>query len=389
MGNLYQFQTANHIISGKDSIKQISDHLKILNIEIRNILMIAQPSMIKHGFVDHIQQQLEKENIKADINTDILPEPTANNINEVFQSISANEYDALIGIGGGSVLDATKILSVMFTNAGSIEDKLGTDLVKNKGIPTVLIPSTAGTGSEVTPNAIVTLPDEELKIGMVSKYLLPNLVILDPVLTLSLPKHITAATGMDAFTHAFESFISNKANLISDMFALESIRLISDSIVEAYENGSNIEAREKMLVGSMYGGMALTSAGTAAVHALAYPLGGKFNISHGVANSMLLPYVTEFNLDSIRNKMHAVADAMKMDTANLSEDEAARAVIDKIREWTEVLEIPQNLKSYGVSESHLKEISIAASKVTRLLNNNPKEMSLRDIEEVYRKLLEE
>lgn len=344
--------------------------------------------MIRLGFVDNIKKQLEKENIEADVNTDILPEPTANNINEVFQSISKNKYDVLIGIGGGSVLDATKILSIMITNTGTIEDKLGTDLVDNKGIPTVLIPSTAGTGSEVTPNAIVTLPDQELKIGMVSKYLLPNLVILDPVLTLSLPKHITAATGMDAFTHAFESFISNKANPISDMFALESIRLISDSIVEAYENGSDIVAREKMLVGSMYGGMALTSAGTAAVHALAYPLGGKFNIPHGVANSMLLPHVTEFNLDSIINKMHSVADAMNLVTTKLDKEEIAEAVIDKIREWTRVLEIPQDLKTYGVSESHLNEISIAASKVTRLLNNNPKEMSLHDIEEVYRNLLE-
>ncbi|MFA1820034.1 iron-containing alcohol dehydrogenase [Virgibacillus oceani] len=387
MNNIHQFQTANHIILGNDSINQINEHLKVINVQIQRVLIIAQPSMIRMGFVDSIKNQLEAEEINIDITTDILPEPTVENINKVYQSISKNKYDVLIGLGGGSVLDATKVLSIMFTNSGSVEEKLGANLIENKGIPTALIPSTSGTGSEVTPNAIVTLPKEELKIGMVSKYLLPDLVILDPKLTLSLPEHITAATGMDAFTHSFESFISNKANPISDMFALESIRLISSSIVETYQNGSNLSAREKMLVGSMYGGMALTSAGTAAVHALAYPLGGKFNISHGVANSMLLPHVTAFNLDAIIDRMSPVANAMNIDTVKVSRAEVAKAVIDKIKEWIKVLDIPQDLTEYGVTESDLKDISIAASKVTRLLNNNPKEMYLNDIENIYRKLL--
>src|SRR5699024_5729296 len=236
-------------------------------------------------------------------------------------------------------------------------------------------------------NSIVTFPEKELKIGIVSKYLFPTIALLDPEITVTLPKKVTAATGMDAFTHAFESFISNKANYFSDMFALESIRLISDSIVESYENGTNVSAREKMLVGSMYGGMALTSAGTAAVHALAYPLGGKFDITHGVANSMLLPHVTEYNLDSIIDRMTAVANAMGLDISTLSELEIAKSVIKKMEEWIEKLNIPQDLKEYGVSESHVKEISIAASKVTRLLDNNPKQMNLEDIENVYKKLL--
>ncbi|RAS75371.1 iron-containing alcohol dehydrogenase [Priestia endophytica] len=387
MTNLYQFQTADHIISGADSLKNIGAYLHLLDRELHRALIVTQPTMKRLGFVEQVKNDLAKHGIESDINIDVLPEPTLQNIEDVFESIKHQQYDLLIGLGGGSVLDAVKILSVLATNNQSLKDILGTDLVKKPGIPTLLIPSTSGTGSEVTPNAIVTIPDEELKIGVVSKHLLPNLVFLDPILTLSLPRPITAATGMDAFTHSLESFISNKANLISDMVALESIRLISTSIVEAYQNGSSIEAREKMLLGSMYGGMALTSAGTAAVHALAYPLGGKFKIPHGVANSMLLPHVMKFNMDAIEERLSLVAEPMGIDTRELTVREAAEKVVEKIVEWTNLLEIPQNLKEYGVTEEDVSSLAVSASKVTRLLNNNPKELSLEDMETIYRKLL--
>lgn len=387
MQKLYQFQTANHLIAGPNSIEKVGEHLSLLGTEVKSALIITQPSMKRLGFVEKLIHQLSDKGVSAYVNIDVLPEPTIENIEEVFQAISKEQYDVLIGFGGGSVLDATKILSVLQTNNQSIRELLGTDLVKNPGTPTILIPTTSGTGSEVTPNAIVTLPDEELKIGIVSKYLLPKLVVLDPVLTLSLPRPITAATGMDAFTHSLESFISNKSNLISDMVALESIRLISSSIIEAYQNGNSVEAREKMLVGSMYGGMALTSAGTAAVHALAYPLGGKFKIPHGVANSMLLPHVMEFNMDAIEDRLFLVAEPMGIKIEGFSKTEVAQKVVNRIVEWTNVLEIPQNLKEYGVKEEDVPELALSASKVTRLLNNNPKEVSLKDMEVIYRKLL--
>jgi len=387
MKKLYQFQTANHLIAGPNSIEKVGEHLSLLGTEVKSALIITQPSMKRLGFVEKLIHQLSDKGVSTNVNIDVLPEPTIKNIEEVFQAIGKEQYDVLIGFGGGSVLDATKILSVLQTNNQSIRELLGTDLVKNPGTPTILIPTTSGTGSEVTPNAIVTLPDEELKIGIVSKYLLPKLVVLDPVLTLSLPRPITAATGMDAFTHSLESFISNKSNLISDMVALESIRLISSSIIEAYQNGNSVEAREKMLVGSMYGGMALTSAGTAAVHALAYPLGGKFKIPHGVANSMLLPHVMEFNMDAIEDRLFLVAEPMGIKVEGFSKTEVAQKVVNRIVEWTNVLEIPQNLKEYGVKEEDVPELALSASKVTRLLNNNPKEVSLKDMEGIYRKLL--
>lgn len=387
MENLYNFQTARHIIAGQNSIHSLKDYLDLSRVKAKSALIVTQPSIKKQGFVDQIVDQLFSIGIQSDITTGILPEPTVENIEAVYKSTAKNTYDILIGMGGGSVLDATKILSVLRTNNRSISELLGTDLVERPGIPTVLIPSTSGTGSEVTPNAIVTLPDEELKIGIVSKFLLPDIVVIDPVLTLGLPKNITAATGMDAFTHALESFISNKANPMSDMFALESIRLISASIVEAYQNGSSMVAREKMLLGSMYGGMALTSAGTAAVHALAYPLGGKFKIPHGVANSMLLPHVMAFNMDAITGRLYLVAEPMGINVRGLSEVEVAEKVVNCISEWIRILKIPQRLQNYGVKESDLQQLSVSASKVTRLLNNNPKELNIEEIENIYRRLL--
>jgi alcohol dehydrogenase len=387
MQTIYQFQTAQNIVAGPNSLQLLGEKLSLLGVEVTSALIITQPPMVDLGFVEQIVSQLEAKGISVDTNTNILPEPTLENIEQVFEATASKNYDVLIGIGGGSVLDTTKILSVLRTNDASVEQLLGTDLVVNPGVPSILIPTTSGTGAEVTPNAIVTLPDQELKIGIVSKYLLPTLVILDPVLTLKLPKPITAATGMDAFTHSLESFISTKANPISDMFALESIRLISSSIVEAYQNGESIEAREKMLVGSMYGGMALTSAGTAAVHALAYPLGGKYKIPHGVANSMLLPHVMKYNMDAITDRLALVAEPMGISVQGFSNSELAEKVVEKIIEWTSVLEIPQDLKNYGVKEEELPEISVSASQVTRLLNNNPKKLGLADIEAIYRQLL--
>ena len=387
MQTIYQFQTAQNIVAGPNSLQLLGEKLSLLGVKVSSALIITQPPMVDMGYVEQIVSQLEAKGVSVHTNTNILPEPTLENIEQVFEATASKDYDVLIGIGGGRVLDTTKILSVLKTNDASVEQLLGTDLVANSGVPTILIPTTSGTGAEVTPNAIVTLPDQELKVGIVSKYLLPTLVILDPVLTLKLPKPITAATGMDAFTHSLESFISTKANPISDMFALESIRLISSSIVEAYQNGESIEAREKMLVGSMYGGMALTSAGTAAVHALAYPLGGKYKIPHGVANSMLLPHVMKYNMDAITDRLALVAEPMGISTHGLSNSQLAEKVVEKIVEWTNVLEIPQDLKNYGVKEEELPEISVSASQVTRLLNNNPKKLSVADIEAIYRHLL--
>ncbi|MDQ0898456.1 alcohol dehydrogenase class IV [Paenibacillus sp. V4I7] len=383
--NPYMFQTAGSIIAGRNTIAHLVPRVHLLG-EFRHVVIITQPSIVALGVIEQIVVELKQAGISSRCITEVKPEPTVDNIRAVFANISAEPVDLLIGIGGGSVLDATKLFSVLLTNPVDLQSIIGTDLVSQPGIPTVLVPTTSGTGSEVTPNAIVTVPEEELKVGVISRHLLPKLVIIDPVLTVSLPQPITAATGMDAFTHALESYISNKANPISDMFALESIRLIAESLVHAYHTGSDLEAREKMLLGSMYGGMALSAAGTAAVHALAYPLGGKFNISHGVANSMLLPHVMAYNMDAISGRLDNVAQAMGLQMEKRGGKDSSDLVIEQIFEWTSDMHIPQNLREFGITERDVDDLAVAASKVTRLLNNNPKPMDMESIKSVYRKL---
>ncbi len=388
MSTSYHFQTVKHVVHGPDSLDQLADKLALLDRPVRRIAFITQPVIEQMGVVARVVEALAKKDVQTLVVRDVQPEPTIENVETVFRDqIAPFAPDAVLSIGGGSVLDAAKLFAVRLTNEEPLRQWLGVDLIKQPGVPLVLVPTTAGTGSEVTPNAIVTLPDEELKVGIVSRHLLPQLVILDAKLTVGLPKPITAATGMDAFIHALESYISTKANPISDMFAMESMRLIGANLVEAYQNGQSLPARQAMLIGSMYGGLALTAAGTAAVHALAYPLGGMFNITHGVANSMLLPHVMEFNLDAIVERLSQVAHALDIARHDDSDQVAAEKLLARLREWTAVLEIPQDLRSFGVSEEHLEPLAVAASKVKRLLGNNPKVLSHDDIKAIYKRLL--
>ncbi len=380
----YKSIFAKQIIVGCHLLESISDPIRAMG-NIQSVLIITQGSMKRAGFLDLLVKQIEKMGILCFVNIEVKPEPTIENIENIYRQIERESIDLLIGFGGGSVLDATKILSVMKTNNQTINEMLGVNNIKRPGIPMILIPTTSGTGSEVTPNAIITIPEEKLKIGVVSQHLLPDLALLDPVVTVGLPQYITAATGMDSFTHAFESFISNKANMISNMFALESMRLINESILQVFHYGEDLRAREKMMIASMFGGMALTSAGTAAIHALAYPLGGSFNISHGVANAMLLPHVTEFNLDAIEVRLFDVAKVMVVDSSNSKRD-AANNVLGRIIDWTKELKIPQKLENFGVSLKDVPNLAKSASKITRLMDNNPKKMTIKDIESVYQKL---
>ncbi|MGS0624127.1 iron-containing alcohol dehydrogenase [Ralstonia sp. VS2407] len=388
MSQTYHFQTVKHIVHGAGSLALLPEKLALLDVPVKRIALITQPVMEQNGVIGRVVEALAARDVEARIVRGVEPEPTIENVETVFrEQIAPFAPDAILSIGGGSVLDAAKLFAVRLTNDQPLREWLGIDLIKRPGIPLVLVPTTAGTGSEVTPNAIVTLPDEELKVGIVSRHLLPQVVILDAELTFDLPKPITAATGIDAFVHSLESYISTKANPVSDMFAMESMRLIGANIVEAYQNGRSVKAREAMMLGSMYGGLALTAAGTAAVHALAYPLGGMFGVTHGVANAMLLPHVMAFNKDAIVARLANVARALDISRHDVDDETAADALIERLTEWTEVVQIPQDLRQFGVSESHLDALAEAASKVKRLLGNNPKPLSHADIKAIYQRLL--
>jgi alcohol dehydrogenase class IV len=249
------------------------------------------------------------------------------------------------------------------------------------------VPTTAGTGSEATPNAIVLVPEEEVKIGIVNSKLVPDCVILDPLMTLNLPPAVTAATGMDALAHAIECYTSKKANPFSDTFALKAVGLISNSLRRAYREGQNIDARHDMLLGALFGGMCISTSGTTAVHALAYPLGGKYRMPHGLSNAVLLPHIMQFNLDAVEDRFRDIAVAMGLDVAGLTTRKAAEKMIENLYALNKDLNIPSGIAAQGVTEADLDGLVEAASKVTRLLENNPKPLAKSDMRAIYRRLL--
>lgn len=385
LNHISSFQSADKIIFGVNSIESLGEILN--NYNVSKTLIVTDKGVYGAGLIKKPKEIIESAGIIIDVISNVRPEPPISHVKELLKKIKDNEYDMLIGIGGGSSMDATKILSVLITNDEPLENFLGIEKIRKPGIPTLLIPTTAGTGSEVTPNAIVTDLNKHLKIGIVSRYLIATVVILDPTMTLGLPKHITASTGIDALTHSLESYISKKANLLSDMFSLKSIGLILKSIRTAYEDGSDINARNDMLIGSLLGGMALTSAGTAGVHALAYPLGGRYGVPHGIANSMMLIPVFQYNMTAVIDKIADIADLLDFDTGGFSVKEKAETVLEYLESLIHDLNIPADLKEYGVESSHLDDIADAAMKVTRLLDNNPKKLSREEIKNLYAKLL--
>ena len=276
---------------------------------------------------------------------------------------------------------------VLLNNDVTLRELLNKAPIARRGLPTLMIPTTAGTGSETTPNSIVLVPEDELKVGIVSPKLLPDCVILDPKMTLGLPPAITASTGMDALCHAIECYTSKKGNPFSEMIALKAISLISRSIRRAFNTGTDIDARHDMLLGAMYGGMCIATSSTTAVHALAYPLGGKYRIAHGVSNAILLPFVMRFNAVGNEDKFRDVAVAMDLDVDPADSKAATEKFIEAIFELNRDLQIPSDLKRWNITEADLDTLVEGAAKVTRLLDNNPRPMNKADIRAIYTQLI--
>ncbi len=379
------FKMPRKIEVGFSKSRDLSKIIK--EMKLNKVLIIVDYNLKKIGIFDQMFNNLKKENISFIVFDNIKNEPTIAEIDRAIHDLKvASNFDEVVGIGGGSTIDVAKLLAVSGSIKGSIRDYLGINLIKESGIPTIMIPTTSGTGAEVTPNTIVKDPVEGWKKGIVSPYLIPDLVILDPELTLSLPPKITAETGIDAFTHAIECFICKKANAMSDLFALDSMRLISKYLRRAVRNGSDKEARYYMALGSLYGGIAITNSGTGGVHALAYPLGGKYNISHGLSNSILLAEVMEFNAKAVPEKFIKVAEVMGIETTIFSEEKVVKSVVDEIRKL--VNDVGIAIEGFEVSEKVLDNLAtLAISEQQRLLENNPRPISYEDARQIYKKSL--
>jgi alcohol dehydrogenase len=381
----YSLLNVGRIIAGPGSLSAIREIPAAC--EVQKVLIITDPGVWNAGLIEKPKSLLESAGVDVAIIHDTPPEPTVDQVRAIFRQAKALEGQMIIGIGGGSAMDTAKLVSVLLTNDVSLEQLLGKAPIPRRGLPTLMVPTTAGTGSEATPNAIVLVPEQEVKIGIVNNKLVPDCVILDPLMTLNLPPAVTASTGMDALAHAIECYTSQKANPFSDTFALKAVGLISKSLRRAYREGQNIEARHDMLLAALFGGMCIATSGTTAVHALAYPLGGKYRMPHGLSNAVLLPHVMQFNLDAAEDRFRDIAAAMGLDVAGLPARQAAERMIENLYALNGELNIPSGIAAYGVTEADLDTLVEAASQVTRLLDNNPKPLTRSDMRTIYRRLL--
>lgn len=382
MERILQFQMSRKLVMGNGALSELP--LILEQLKCKKPLIVTDPGIVKAGIDITVKKILQDKNLKYASFEDVEPDPRIQIVLDCLEKAKAEKCDAIIGLGGGSSLDIAKVAAVLMNNTGDIQSYFGIGYIPQEGIPTVMIPTTSGTGSEVTPIAILSDKNEQLKKGIVSEYLYPSYALVDPELTLSLPPHVTAYTGIDALTHAIEAYTNRFAQPFVDTLALESIRLIGANLCTAVKYGNNNQARYNMALGSLYGGMCLGSVNTAAVHALAYPLGGMYDVPHGVANSLLLPYVMEVNLDSNFNKFAAIAAAMGEDIGELSAEEAARKSLDAVRNLSRDTGIISHISELGIPESAIDPMAEGAMKVTRLLNNNPKELSIENVRQIYR-----
>lgn len=332
--------------------------------------------------MDELTKMLSVQNIQSVLDYSIEGEPVFQDLDGLLEKVRRFEPDAIVGIGGGSVLDTAKILAVLHKGSQGWEELIGIGLVKSRNTWMACMPTTSGTGSEVSPNAIFLDKRDGGKKGVISPFLVPDAAYIDPELTIGVPAAITSSTGVDALTHCMEAYMNKYAHPMTDMYALKGIQLITKSLPTAYVNGNDVEARNNVALGSLYGGMCLGPVNTAAVHALAYPLGSMFGIPHGLANALMLPYVMEFNMEAAVERFANVACAMgvvRQSTDLLTAHEGLKILRDFLRQCG----ISGGLSSISIPTDSVNQMADEALKVQRLLKNNLREVSHEDAVYIY------
>lgn len=375
------FLSPNKIILSTGATKQVGIESKALGG--KKALIVTDPGVVKAGLIDGVQESLESEKINSGIFDQVEAEPPARIVDECAQIARREGYDIIIGIGGGSSLDAAKGVSIMAINKGKVLDYAGTDLVTKKGLPKILLPTTGGTGSEVTRVFVVTDEAENTKKVIYSNYNLADVAIIDPVLTISMPSVVTADTGIDALIHAIETYVSVNATPFSDILAIEAINLIAHNLPIAYAKGSNIEARYNMALAASLASLAFTSGGLGAVHGLAYVLGTEYHMSHGRSNAIMLPHVMDYNKIGNLNKYAQIAQAMGENIEGLSSYEAAEKSVDASKKLLEAVNISIKLPDYGIRKEDLPKLVEGGMKQARLFVPNPRNLIKEDVEIIY------
>jgi alcohol dehydrogenase len=385
MNRIFSFTGAKKIIFGCGSFERLPELVRELGGG--KPLVIIDQAVSTRGMKDRVSSVLKASGIRFSIFDRVSGEPELELGDEAAKFAQKNKNDVVVGIGGGSAMDTAKAVSVLASGKVRAVECLGLNKVPKAGLPKIMIPTTAGTGSEVTFTAVFLRKDLMKKEGMNSPFLFPEIALLDPELTLGLPPEITATTGMDALCHAIESYTSVQANPMSELFSLEAIRLIADNLRICVHSGADLQARENMLLGSLYAGLGLVNAGVGAAHSLSYPLGGKYGISHGLANTLMLPPIMEFNLPSALEKFAMIAEMMGEVTEGLSVRDAAGLAVEAVELLIEDCGINTCLSALGVSEEDLPTLARIAMTVQRPLENNPRKVSTEEAIGIYKEIL--
>ena len=386
MNKVGEFYAPGKIIFGPGSLNQIGTEAKRLGNKV--LVVLGRSAMRKSGALDRLTHLLKGNNLEYIIYENIPSDPTVETVDEGANLARKGNCNLVIALGGGSVLDAGKAISAMATNEGSVADYQEIEgkgrKFQHKPIPFIAIPTTSGTGSEATRNAVITNTKLGLKKSIRDPWLIPEVALVDPELTLSLPPHITAICGGDALTQCIESYLGKKNQEITDALALHAIGLIGKSLVKVVKEGKNLEARKNMAMAALLSGLCLSNSGLGAAHALSHPLGVYYKIPHGLSCAVLLPYVMEYNLPVITKKLVKIAQSLGEDISLLSETEAAQRAVKKIKEILSQTGIKSNLSEWEIKKEDFSQLIKGAKGGS--LNNNPRDTSDEDLIELLYKM---
>ena len=378
----FDFRTVPQLISQVGAAAQLGDIVALHYPSIKKVLIVTDPGFLATGLVTPSIASLENSNFAVSVFSDVVADPPEAVVLKAVANAKQLQIELVIGLGGGSSMDVAKLIAVLANGEQTLDTMYGIGKVKNKRLPLIQIPTTAGTGSEVTPIAIVTT-GATTKMGVVAPQLYADIAILDAQLTLGLPSNITAATGIDAMVHAIEAYTTkHKKNLLSDMLAKQALTLLWANIDKVCTDGTDIHARQAMLLGAMLAGQCFANAPCAAVHALAYPIGGIFHVPHGLSNSLVLPHVLRFNSRDASPLYAELADIIAPGTSG-SPEQRTEALIEAMVALAARVGIPTRLRDVGIKESDLDQLANDAMLQTRLLGNNPREVSRDDARAIY------
>ena len=380
--NTFTFSTVPNIVCETGAVQRLGTLLRQHFPAVQNALIVTDRGFLGTGLLDAPAESLRQAGIQVQMYADVLADPPEHIVLQAADSARQHGTDIVIGFGGGSSMDVAKLISVLAGSDQPLSTMYGIGNVTGQRLPLVQIPTTAGTGSEVTPISIVTT-GETTKMGVVSPRLYADLAILDAALTIGLPPKVTAATGIDAMVHAIEAYTTrHKKNALSDMLAREALKLLSRNLVKACEDGRDLEARQAMLLGAMLAGQAFSNAPVAAVHALAYPIGGIFHVPHGLSNALVLPHVLRFNASHAAASYAELADIVAPGSQG-SDEARSHALVEALEQLARRVGIETTLRQVGITEADLDRLADDAMLQTRLLVNNPRELQRADVRAIY------